>query len=176
MQSQVSESLPLHSCSVLGCTVDVLMLTCCFTSIPYIIIHDYEFLPLGLVLQGVLRTGFEILFFSAGRKDSFHRFIKSGICPNQTWKSRGKNPFQCSKWLQTSQDEFSAPSVQQNQDSVLSAKFALKAVLTPELIKSELINSELITMPNTLLWLYSYRDATITWVYLLSLRHCGHIQ
>lgn len=66
MQSQVSESLPSHRCSVLVCTVDVLMLTCCFTSIPYIIIHDIsvvQFLHLGLVLQGVLRTGFLDLKF-----------------------------------------------------------------------------------------------------------------
>lgn len=66
MHSQVSESLPSHSCSVLVCTVDVLMLTCCFTSIPYIIIHYIsvvQFLPLGLVLQGVLRAGFLDLKF-----------------------------------------------------------------------------------------------------------------
>lgn len=55
----------------------------------------------------------------------------------------------CSKWLQTSQDKFSARSVQQNQDSALSAKFALKVVLTPELTSSGIINSELINMPNT---------------------------
>lgn len=71
-------------------------------------------------------------------------FIKSGISPNQTWKSEGKNPFQCSKWLQTCQNEFPSPSVQQNQDSVLSEKFALKSVLTPELTNLESINSELI--------------------------------
>lgn len=92
MHSQVSESSPSHRYLVLVWTVGVLMLTCCFTHIPYNIIDDssrVQFLPLGLVLQDVSRTGFEILFFSARQKDSFHTFIKSATSPNQTWKSRG---------------------------------------------------------------------------------------